>query len=256
MNKYVVILLAIIGIWLLVLNGCKKKETDTVFINHTDEKGTVSDVDGNSYTTIGIGGQIWTVENLKTTKYTDGTVIASISDTATWRTFATGAQCVINNLTSVDSVNKYGRLYNWEAVNTGKLCPSGWHVPSENDWVQLEKYLIANGYNFDGAKDSNNNYVAKSLASTSGWDTTSVKGAVGNTDDSTIRNKTGFTALPTGYRDYGGKPYGIGTGGYWWSSTMMAGNGPYFCFIGYNLKSLENTIGPENTGFSVRCIKN
>ena len=109
----------------------------------------------------------------------------------------------------------YGILYNWPAVLTA--CPAGWHLPGDAEWTTLENYLIASGYNYDGKTSGNK--IGRSLATITGWTSNSDAGSVGNTDYPAYRNKSGFSALPGGYRDNGGDFGGIGHGGIWWSST-------------------------------------
>ena len=91
--------------------------------------GSITDKDGNVYRTIQIGTQVWMAENLKTTKYNDGNSIPNVTDNTTWRNLATPAYCYYNN-DGVTNKSIYGALYNWFTVNTGKLCPTGWHVPA------------------------------------------------------------------------------------------------------------------------------
>ena len=114
---------------------------------------TVKDADGNVYTTVKIGNQVWTVENLRTTKYNDGSAIPLVTDSAAWVNLTTPGYCYYNNTTNADSIKKYGALYNWYAVDTKKLAPAGWHVPTDAEWDTLQNYLIANGYNWDGTTD-------------------------------------------------------------------------------------------------------
>ncbi|HNZ71425.1 MAG TPA: fibrobacter succinogenes major paralogous domain-containing protein, partial [Prolixibacteraceae bacterium] len=157
--------------------------------------------------------QVWMVENLKTTKYNDGTEILNVTSYTQWDNLTTGAYCNYDNLES--NAATYGRLYNWYAVNTGKLAPAGWHVPTDDDWTILENYLIANGYNYDGTLDEDK--IAKSLCAKTNWALSSEDGTPGAAPEN--NNSTGFTALPGGYRHYDGDFYSIGEGGYWWSST-------------------------------------
>src|ERR1035437_5241046 len=96
---------------------------------------TVKDKDGNVYQTVKIGTQVWMVENLKTTKYNNGDPINNVSDKKTWSQLSTGAWCNSDN--DIATRNKYGKLYNWYAVKTGNLAPSGWHVPSDAEWEAL-----------------------------------------------------------------------------------------------------------------------
>ena len=111
--------------------------------------GTVEDIDGNVYNTVRIGDQVWTVENLRVTRFNDGTPIPHITDDNQWGNLSTPAYCFYDN--SSANGDKYGALYNWHAVNTGKLAPYGWRVPTYDDWKILRNYLTNNGYNWDGS---------------------------------------------------------------------------------------------------------
>jgi hypothetical protein len=102
----------------------------------------LTDIDGNTYHTIKIREQVWMVENLKTTKFNDGTLIPLVSDSEVWGKISHPAYCWYNNDEKTNK-NNYGALYNWFAVETGKLCPIGWHVPSDKVW--LEKAILPGG---------------------------------------------------------------------------------------------------------------
>jgi hypothetical protein len=112
--------------------------------------GPLTDIDGNTYLTVGIGSQLWMAENLKVTKYQDGTEIPFVSDEATWNLLTTGAQCSFNN--DPEKVSAFGRLYNFNAITSDKkLCPAGWHVPSDAEWTNLSDFLVNNGYGYQGS---------------------------------------------------------------------------------------------------------
>ena len=100
----------------------------------------VQDIDGNNYLTVTIGTQIWMAENLRTTKYNDGTAIPLVTDNTTWANLTTPAYCWYNNDAKTNG-STYGALYNWYSVNTKKLCPTGWHVPNDTEWTTLTTYL-------------------------------------------------------------------------------------------------------------------
>ena len=105
---------------------------------------TIKDVDGNEYKTVYIGTQQWIVENLKTSKYSDGTPIPNVIDNTQWSNLSTGAWCHYNNSDSLGKI--YGKLYNWYAVSPStngnkNVCPSGWHVPNNSEWIILTNYL-------------------------------------------------------------------------------------------------------------------
>lgn len=101
---------------------------------------TLTDADNNIYNTITIGSQTWISENLKTTKYNDGSAIPLVRGDGVWANLSTPGYCWYNN-DSLNNKNRYGALYNWYTVNTGKLCPTGWHVPSDQEWITLIQYL-------------------------------------------------------------------------------------------------------------------
>jgi len=203
------------------------------------QKSTLKDIDGNKYKTIQIGTQIWMAENLKTTRYKDGTPITEVKKYGAWKSLSTPAYCWYNN----DSTNKdpYGALYNWYAVNTNKLCPEGWHVPSDEEWKTLQVYLGNDG----------NTGLALKEAGNSHW-------RIPNTD---ATNSSGFTALPGGYRDYQGPFNLLRADGFWWTSSesnWYSGGGPpsmaFYRNLRYNDKDLFRSASPKTFGFCVRCI--
>jgi len=211
---------------------------------------TVTDIDGNVYKTITIGTQVWMAENLKTTKYNDGTEMTNVTSDTQWANLTTGAYCNYDNLESNDAT--YGRLYNWYAVNTGKLAPKGWHVPTDNDWTILENYLIANGYNYDGTKDVNK--VAKSLCAKTNWALSSEAGTPGAAPEN--NNSTGFTALPGGrrYSSNGSFSY-VGKYGFWWSSAEGYVGLAYTRYLDYDDHHLSRDNYGKGNGFSVRLVR-
>lgn len=215
--------------------------------------GSVTDFDGNIYNTVAIGAQIWMVENLKTTRYNDGNVIPNITSDTEWEALVTPAYCWYNN-NEVTNKNTYGALYNWYAVSTDKLCPTGWHVPSNNDWSTMFGYLVANNYSFDGTTTGYN--IAKSLAATTYWVVSANPGVIGNSDYLEFRNKSGFSALPGGFRNDNGVFDFVGSYGYWWSATEEVNTGSAGCMGLYNSVSYYGWGNySKKNGFSVRCVK-
>jgi len=225
--------------------------TQTITVTQTPF-GIVNDQDGNAYKTVTIGTQTWMSENLKTNKYNDGSTIPNETNDNAWSALTTGAECTYDNVMNADTTNKYGRLYNWYAVNTGKLCPMGWHVPSDDEWITLEKYLIANKYNFEGNTTSDK--VAKAMANSSGWNPYSYASSIGN--EQTSNNASGFSALPSGYRNYSsGSFYYKGYTGYWWSSSEYDDpNSAHSRYLDYTSNTLYNDHAKKSTGYSVRCL--
>jgi uncharacterized protein (TIGR02145 family) len=219
---------------------------------------TVTDIDGNVYNTVTIGTQVWMKENLKTTKYNDNTSIPLVTIHSAWVALTTPGYCWYNNDAAANKTT-YGALYNWYAVdatsNGGKnVCPTGWHVPTDNEWTTMENYLIANGYNYDGTITGNK--YAKAMASASGWSSYSGVGTVGNTDYPAKRNATGFTALPGGYRWDPEEFINIGSYGSWWSSSEVISTYAWsrYIFCGSEIVSRISFFGKSN-GFSVRCLR-
>jgi uncharacterized protein (TIGR02145 family) len=223
---------------------------------------TCMDGDNNNYAIVEIGTQVWMAENLKTTKYNDGTAIPNVTVDATWAALTTGAYSDYSNTPSNSTT--YGRLYNWYAVdnnaatkvvsNGGKnVCPTGWHVPTDEEWTTLENYLIANGYNYDGTTTGNK--MAKALASTTLWTTYPVTGTVGNTDYPAKRNATGFTALPGGSREWHGSYNGIGNRGDWWSSTAVSSPNAWHRYMSYDYTFVYRYNCDRPYGLSVRCVR-
>lgn len=208
-------------------------------------KWEIRDVDGNVYSEVKIGNQVWMKENLRTTKYNDGTAIPIDTDYSTWTNLTSPAYCYYNNTTNTDSIRKFGALYNWYTVNSGKLAPQGWHVPSDSEWDTLQTYLIANGYNYDGS--TTGNLIAKSMAAQTDWEIYSDLGTIGN--DLTKNNSSGFSALPSGYL-LSSVFQNIGSSGDWWSTGSNVRD------LANNHTSLNKYAVPNASGFSVRLVKN
>jgi uncharacterized protein (TIGR02145 family) len=199
--------------------------------NHTP----LTDIDGNVYDTVHIGTQIWMKSNLKTTKYNDGADIPNVTDNGTWFALTTGARTYYNNDSSTYALI-YGAWYNWFAVNTGKLCPSGWHVPTDEDWTILSNYL--GGNSISGGKLKEIGYVY--------WDSPN-EGAT---------NESGFSALGAGFRGAVGDYNFIKQFADFWSSTERPGTiDVWGRSIRYNTRSIINATYGKHGGLSVRCLK-
>jgi len=211
-----------------------------------------TDADGNHYPVVQIGTQIWMAENLKTTKYRNGELIGTTSP-ATEDISGESApkyQWAYNGDESY--VSRYGRLYTWYVVKDSRnIAPADWHVASDAEWITLENYLIANGYNYDGT--TTDNKIAKSLAATTDWYSYSSTGAIGN--DLTKNNSSGFTAMPGGCRVDGGAFGDVGYGGYWWSSTEGVTTHAWGRPLYYGSYGLYRYFTTKSYGFSVRCVR-
>ena len=216
---------------------------------------TVTDVDGNVYNTVQIGEQCWMRENLKTTKYANGTTIPL----GTVESYEVAYRYYPNG--NSNNVAEYGFLYNWAAVMNGSassdanpsgvqgICPTGWHVPSDAEWTELTNYVKSQSqYVCDGDEDN----IAKALASETGWNSSTDNCAVGN--NPSANNATGFSARPAGY--YNGNYSNFGSYAGFWSATQINSNTAYGRSLYYNAAYVNWTGNGKNNGYSVRCVRN
>ena len=217
--------------------------------------GTSTDQNQNTFEWINYGTQDWTIENAEVTHYRDGTPIPQVTDDTEWANLTTGAWCYYNN----DPTK--GKLYNWYAVmgihdndeNTPnkEFAPDGWRVPSDEDWTTLENYLISNGYNYDGTTTGNK--IAKSLSSTSGWDSSTSDGVPGN--NQLDNNFSGFNSLPQGSREEYGILKNEGKFSVFWSSTMVDSNKSHMRYLDANNIILGKIPSNKYYGYSVRFVR-
>ena len=196
----------------------------------------VMDIDGNSYTSIIIGTQEWTVENLTVTRYKNNDAIGNITDNTAWSNATTGGWCYYNN--DVTNSPTYGKLYNWFAVSDPRgLAPTGWHIPSEIEWQTLITYL--GGDSLAGGK-----MKEKGLAH---WTQT----------DSTVTNSSCYDGLPGGERNYNiNTPFfQLGDYGNWWTSSTAPNNEAWEFNLIMSNSFIDQAQAPKMQGYSVRCIK-
>ena len=213
--------------------------------------GIVEDIDGNVYKTIKIGSQVWTVDNLKTTRYNDGTVIPEVTDSATWDALTTPAYCYYDNDSTLYA-KIYGGLYNYYVVaetNSKNVCPEGWDVPTKTEWIALQNYLKDNGYAFLGSGA----HVGKSMAATFRWNSSATVGAVGY--DIGSNNQSGFGGLPGGSRGGASSFILIGDRGLWWSSTDGGGNSAFYRSLWNSEEHFPGSVQYKKLGFSIRCLR-
>ena len=226
-----------------------------IIIDGDDEPDGVSDIDGNVYTTIIIGNLEWMAENLMTTHFNDGTPIAYPgNNNQAWTSNTTGAYAWYDNDESYKDL--YGALYNWRAVNTGNLCPEGWHVPEHSDFYDMIAFLIDSDENYS---DDNIGNALKSCRQVNSpldgdcnvtehprWDAHVTHYG---TDDFDYGALPGDIRFPSGSYDELGTYFNI------WTSTERNPNTAWSWYIGYN----DGEIGPDfmfkNTGYSVRCVR-
>jgi uncharacterized protein (TIGR02145 family) len=223
-----------------VMRSLLVSEIDSLNFQATD---TVTDYDGNVYQTVKIGDQWWMAENLKATHYRDGTAIPEVTDGVAWAGLSSGAYCEYENNST--NVATYGRLYNWFAVNGDtdgngvkdkEIAPTGWHVPTDAEWITMTTYL--GGGSVAGGKMKE--------TGTTHWESPNT-GAT---------NESGFTALPGGYRHSNGDFIDIRYQTYFWSSTESSSSNAWDRFL-YHYDSVVNRYGDEakQFGCSVRCVK-
>jgi len=199
--------------------------------------------DGRTYDLVEIGGQCWFADNLATDQYRNGHPIPTGLDNTTWQNTTSGAFAIYNNDPANDAT--YGKLYNWyTTVDSRGLCPTGWHVPTDCEWMYLESALgmsVADQeiYLYRGTNEGG------AMKATTGW-TSPNTGAT---------NSSGFTAFPGGYR-YNDGTYGlIGNYGYWWSSTEFDSNDAWGRLLLYFNSNVTRNYYTKRYGFSVRCVR-
>ncbi|MCK9414102.1 MAG: fibrobacter succinogenes major paralogous domain-containing protein [Prolixibacteraceae bacterium] len=229
-NRLKLRVLPVLCLLLIVLTGCPTPVED-----NTNQPNTVTDPDGNAYETVTIGTQVWMAENLKTTKFNDGSPIPHVVIASSWGALTTPGYCWYNNETINQEI--YGALYNWYTIATTKLCPTGWHVPSDSEWGTMTTYL--------GGELAANLKIRES-------------GTLHWPSPNTATNSTGFSAVPGGCRDANGVFADAKYYNYFWANTEFL-NIPGFAMNRQipceNNCAQRATAYSQKSGFSVRCIK-
>jgi len=227
---------------------------------------TMTDKDNNIYSTVSIGSQCWTTTNLKVTQYDDGSLIPDLTSSTSSPWATSGARTDYFGATGIPSgqtyVSTYGYLYNWYAVNDlRKLCPAGWHVPTDAEWTIMIQTLdpsqavnSGNVSTFTGVQSSTAGTVMKSTVTNS-----SIGSGLGWNPGSPGTNTSGFTALPGGCRSSVGSFNFIRINAFFWSATEVANFYAWYRSLIYN-NSIVNrnynaSIGIKSSGASVRCLR-
>lgn len=231
---------------------------DITLISDTPTESTSFDVeffecidpDGKNYKIVQIGDQVWMAENLAWLPSVSSPKQGS--NTAPYY-YVYGYQG--NNVAAAkatDNYKIYGVLYNWTAAL--QACPSGWHLPGDTEWTQLENYLADKGYNYDGTIGGGGNKIGKSLAASEHWYSYYEDDILGN--NVFENNKSGFSALPGGLRNSppGGNFLGIRTDGYWWTATGD-GNFRLNRILNFQYAYIGMNSSPKENGFSIRCVR-
>jgi len=210
------------------------------------ETGSFLDpIQGRSLKTVRIGDQIWMVENLNVSTYSNGDPIPNITNVKQWGRLTSGGWCYYENDPKYAEI--YGKLYNWHAVNDPRgLAPEGWHIPSDEEWRELEMLL-----GMSDVEATDTGWRGEGIGSMlkehgpSHWKAPNDKAT----------NESGFTALPGGYRDVNGLFYVGGYSSYWWSSAEKDAYFSWYRSLYHSSTKVHRTTGYEGDGFSVRCLK-
>lgn len=209
----------------------------------SDMHDELTDADGNTYAVVNIGGNLWMAENLRTTKYNDGSEIQHITGEDAWTNADTGAYAWYEN--NEGNAATYGALYNWRAVETRKLCPVGWHVATDDDWKHLEG-TVDSQYGVGDAEWEGISYrgndAGDKLKASSGW------------SGSGYTNEYGFSALPGGTRGLAGPFYLMGLSGAWWTGTFEADDMAWTRSIASSGSRVRRASAPLNNGQYIRCV--
>jgi len=241
-----------------VAGGNGSLVNNTITRNWPVHCGTVADYDGNVYSTVVIGQQCWTKQNLRTTHYNDGTAIPKGNSNS-----STEPRYYSNHLLTPTMLVNYGYLYNWPAVMHGApssnsnpsgvtgICPPGWHVPSDAEWTEMTDFVNSIARYRCNSYDGQ---IGKALSSKSGWATSSAGCQVGN--DLASNNATMFTAFPAGvYNNIDGGFVQFGSNAKYWSATENEAGSAWFREMIYTSETVTRSSAVEYAGRSVRCVK-
>ena len=238
-NSSIVSINLFILLFLLVFNGCKK-DNETI---KSIETGTVTDIDNNVYKTVKIGNQWWMAENLNVKNYSDGYAIPK-GDQSNWNTDVNG---LYSNISEINPTP--GLLYNWHTINNShKIAPAGWHIPTDDEWKELEKYLGMSQSNVDKTSWRGTNEGDKlKMEARKGW--TDFENVWGN-------NESGFSAVAGGCRLFN---WTLGSTnnwtGFWWTATDHPDNKAWYRYLDYKKSNIFRYYDYKNYGFSIRCVK-
>jgi len=229
---------------ILFIVGCVTEPEDCAGVPGGD---AVSDIDGNCYSTIQIGEQWWMVENLKVTHYNNGEEIPNITNNGVWSGLSTGAYGVYDNSTS--NADVYGNLYNWYAVDDSRgLCMDGWHVPSDEEIMELEMYLGMSEEDANGPLWRGTDEGSQLAGNSNLWND-------GDLENNSEFGTSGFDALPAGYRDNSnGSYYNMGNSGAFWSSSEDGSSNAWNRKLDYDSSNVGRNYYTKQSGESVRCL--
>lgn len=221
-------------LFVLFFSSCSSKQGKVIDTLKKNIESKITDSDGNVYTSVDIGKQVWLVENLKAIHYSNGDPIINIADDSKWCSSIAGAYCDYKN--KPDNSQTQGRLYNWYAASDSRnIAPKGWHVATKEDWKILSEFL------------GNENAGGKLKQVGGDW----IKPNSGAT------NETGFTALPGYRREYGGEfSSDYGYGATFWTSSEKDEKNAFEIDLNYSYSYLRPMPNEKYTGLNIRCVKN
>jgi uncharacterized protein (TIGR02145 family) len=213
--------------------------------------GGVSDIDGNSYSTIIFeNGQEWMSENLRTTTYANGDPILNVIDNSMWDALTSGAWSYINNNNGLNT--PYGKLYNWyAAADVRNVCPTGWHVPTDLEWYTFENHIdpTVNDPNATLQRGTDAGGKMKTVG------TIELGTGIWQTPNTGASNASGFSGVPTGFREYFGPFSDFSINAYWWSSNEASISNGWYRTVGFDYQTVGKNQGNKRGGAAIRCIK-
>jgi uncharacterized protein (TIGR02145 family) len=207
------------------------------------------DIDGNVYDIVQIGNQIWMAENLKVTHYRNNDIIPNVTGNSSWVNLSSGAYYFYNNI--MNSGDIYGVLYNWYAINDTKgLAPEGWHIPSDDEIMNLEIFLGMNQTQAYKTEWRGTNEGSKFADDAALWN----DGALENDPEFGL---SGLCYLPSGIRNSynGGVFQFLNEANYCWSSSECESENAWYRVLGYSATEIYRGYISKKNGLSVRCIK-
>lgn len=263
---------------IIVLDEFGHEVESDVFSFRTKTNCSLTDIDGNTYPCAQFGTQIWMTQNLRVSRYADGTSIAYLPETTDWDTVTaiSKAFCFYDTIgTGYELYNTeiFGGLYTWAAATNNQssetnpsnlqgICPDGWHMPSDEEWTQLERFIAENGYAYDNTQydgsetnDEARLKIAKAMATDWGWQHSTIEGSIGNNDYELKRNSTNFSIVPAGQNIRNGNYIGIGRStGFWTASNYNYSQAKQRIFQSSVLYVLSSTV-LKHYASSIRCVK-
>ena len=252
------------GLSVLLLTSCDLFDDDKNDHSNQPETGTVKDIDGNEYQTVKLWEHMWMTENLRTTRYRDGTPITNGLNAEDWAIASEGAYTVyphqeVEGINSDEEmVNAYGLLYNWEAINDARgLCPAGWRIPECDEWSDLREF-VEDFVDKEPQVGGVGNALKAARQVDHPW------GGEHNTDvhprwNANIHHygwdEFGFSAYASGFRTNSGMFQDLGDVGVWWSTTQQSATDVHVRRIWSWENFMVRTPAGKRSGLSVRCIR-